>query len=72
MRSMSANPGCGCCLTLRAYIQDHLDPFGLLTPRDNPVEVVASLDRAFRSEGGSGVTVEEMAAYLDELRGARS
>lgn len=63
-RALNSPAPCACCTTLRAYIAAHLDPEGLLSGEDDPREVVASLDAAFRDEGGSGISVEEMADYL--------
>jgi len=58
---------CNCCETVHEYIAQHIDPSALLRASDDPTDIVAHADRAFRNEGGTGVTVAEMQAYLDDL-----
>lgn len=53
-----------------AYICEYLDPGNHLGRDDDPAETVALLDQAFASEGGAGVTVEEMRTYLESLPSA--
>jgi hypothetical protein len=67
MSNLNAAPPCRCCSSVRAYIEDHLDPHAQLKRTDNATKVVKLLDATFRLEGGSGVTVEQMRAYLAQL-----
>jgi hypothetical protein len=54
---------------IRAYIEEYLDSGAILSRDDDPAETVALLDRIFADspESGCGVTVEEMARYLESL-----
>jgi DNA-binding phage protein len=52
---------------IRAYIEEYLDPDAHLRRDDDPALIVAQLDRVFADDGGCGVTVEEMARYLESL-----
>jgi hypothetical protein len=68
-RNLNSEAPCGprCCLSLRQYIDSHLDPGANLKPTDNAAEIIAGLNRVFASEGGAGVSVGEMQEYLDGL-----
>jgi hypothetical protein len=52
---------------IRAYIEEYLDPDAHLRRDDDPAVIVAHLESVFAAEGGCGVTVEEMARYLESL-----
>lgn len=52
---------------IRAYIEEYLDDAAHLRRDDDPAETVTLLDRVFAAEGGCGVTVAEMARYLESL-----
>lgn len=70
--SQPAPCGAGCCLSVRAYIEAHLDPSACLRPTDDAAEILMNLDRAFASDGGSRVTIKQMQDYLDVLRAERA
>jgi hypothetical protein len=59
---------CECCPTTTEYIRQHLDPEGLTRSTEDPKEVLATFDRCFADEGGSGVTAFEVERYLEALR----
>ena len=49
------------------YIGEYLDPQGELTSDDDAATVVENLDAVYAEDGGCGVTVEQMAEYLESL-----
>lgn len=57
---------------LRRYIEETLDPGAHLTGNEDAGELVAELDRIFASEGGSGITAQQMDWYLSYKRNQRS
>ena len=57
-------------VSIGQFIREYLDPYGDLTPDDNPAEIVRQLDSIYREDGGCGVTVEEMREYLAGLDAA--
>ena len=60
--------GMRCGTSLREYIENHLDPAVEILMSDDPAVVVAMLDNLYRTEGGSGIDAEAMAAYMDEMK----
>lgn len=67
MSILTAPPPCSCCDTVRQYIADHLDRDGLIKPTDDPSETLAIFDRCFAEDGGSGLDLKDVAAYIEEL-----
>ena len=61
---LGQEPLCNCCVSVKTYIADHLDPSGLLDGTENPTEQLAAFDEMFASEGGAGITLAQMEAYL--------
>jgi hypothetical protein len=67
--SLREEPPCapGCCTSVRQYIMEHFDRDGLLDGDEDPQEVVDQFS-SMCDDGDCGLTVEDMAAYLDEVR----
>jgi len=65
---------CGCCVGANQYIEQHLDPSGTIRrailrgEKLSAREIVRDMNRVFRSDGGSGVSVKEMSRYLTAIR----
>lgn len=64
--TLNRNPACRCCATIRDYIASHLDPHGTIERGDNAQEYLDAFNDTFRDEGGAGVSVEDLQAYIDE------
>ncbi len=60
------NAPCNCCTSVSQYIGQHLDPDGLTRSDEDPAEVFA-LFRACFPDDVLGITVEDVAEYIDSL-----
>jgi hypothetical protein len=58
---------CDCCRTTSEFIREHLDPYGVTEPNDEPANTLARFQRDFPGEN-IGIGLADVVQYINEIR----